>query len=138
MIANKLNAKRNEINTDCDGISILLTVSNLDDSKKQEIKSFLSLFGTDLSFRCGLPQNVVGSSRKDGVFSCAGNSGGNKCQHLPNNLQGNEILVIDSPIKIACHKSCKEKIINCLRKAGFILSPSSQEGLCFDSIGLKP
>ena len=72
MIANKLNAKRNEINTDCDGISILLTASNLDDSKKQEIKSFLSLFGTDLSFRCGLPQNVVGSSRKDGVFSCAG------------------------------------------------------------------
>lgn len=133
MIAKKLNGNRKEITTDCDAISILLSATNLDNIKKKEIKSFLSLFGTDLTFRCGLPQNVVGSSRKDGVFSCAGKSGGNKCQHLPNNLQGNQILIIDSPIKLACHKSCKEKIINCLSKKGFILSPSSQEGLCFDS-----
>lgn len=68
MIAKKLNGNRKEITTDCDAISILLSATNLDNSKKKEIKSFLSLFGTDLTFRCGLPQNVVGSSRKDGVF----------------------------------------------------------------------
>ena len=121
------------IKTDCDAISVLITTTNLTDGMKKSLLSFFYLFGSEITLRCGLPLNVVGSSKKDGIFSCASNRGGDKCQHLPPQLQGCEMIIIDTPIKIACHKSCKERIIKFVMKRGSVLLPSSQPGLCFDS-----
>ena len=97
--------------------------------RKQAIRDFLFAFGTGLTFRCGLPQSAPGSTKKDSIFGC----NGNKCLHLPKILQGDEVLVIDTPLKVALHSSCKERLINSLDRKHVHLDPSKSPGLCFNS-----
>jgi hypothetical protein len=97
--------------------------------KVKTIEDFLYLFGTNMTFSCGLPNNVTGSNKEDSVFSC----NGSKSQHIRKTYQGQEMLVVDTPMKIALHKSCKENLIFNLREEGVFLTKCNSEGLCFNT-----
>ncbi len=87
-------------------------------------------FGGLAPSRCNFPKTPVASHSKDGMFGCCNN----ECQHLPQFLQGKELLVIDVPVKIAIHASCKESLINSLMKKGYYFKPAGDKsGLCFDA-----
>ena len=118
---------------DIDAISVVISTSEMYPSQKAALRSFLLSFGRGMTSGCGLPNSPIGSKpRKDGMFGCCGN----QCQHLPLPLRGTEILLIDSPVKILLHKSCKEAVVASLEeKYDAYLSPASENtGLCFDPL----
>jgi hypothetical protein len=130
-LAKKFRVNCDEIKTDVDAISVLITSDDLTCDKKNAVRTFLRLFGTEWTLRCGIPKSVPGSTRVDGIFSCYDDDN-KKCQHIPTYLQGNEMLVIDTPVKIALHKSCKTKLTNTLLERKIHLTPHEGEGgLCF-------
>lgn len=97
--------------------------------RKKVIKKFLNSFGGVSPSRCSFPKLPVASKSKDSVFGCCGNM----CQHLPDTLSGNEILVIDNPIKLALHVSCKTALVEGLKRKGFYYHTAKDgTGLCFD------
>ena len=126
-LSTKFNVDRNLILTDVDAMSILISTDCLTSIRKTAIKSFLCLFGNEWTLRVGLPFNPTGTSRQDGVFSCYGD---NKCQHLPGFLQGNEMLVLSTPVKIAMHKSCQGKLVESLERRKIHLT--KQVGVRYD------
>lgn len=96
--------------------------------QKDALKSFFMLFGTDLTFRVGLPSGTLASKKEDSIFSC----NGNKSANLPSFLQGEEMLVIDAPIKVALHQDSKNKVIENLRRSKTYMQKSPSQGLCFN------
>lgn len=129
-LSTKFNVDRNLILTDVDAMSILISTDCLTSIRKTAIKSFLCLFGSEWTLRVGLPFSPTGTSRQDGVFSCYGD---NKCQHLPGFLQGNEMLVLSTPVKIAMHKSCQGKLVESLEQRKIHLTKQSERGgICFN------
>lgn len=130
IMAQKFNSSQERISADCDAISIFIFISSeeVSDRTKNNLRDFFYLFGTTLTLECGLPQNTTGSSTKDSIFSCKDGTGAS----LPQAFQGNEMLIIDSPIKVALHSSCKGAVIKNLKKRKFYLSPSEKWGLCFN------
>jgi len=130
LIHSLLSVGLNDITTDCDAISVVVSTDEMTLDRKELIRSFLMSFGSTMTLRCNLPNRGTGSRGKDGVFGCFGN----KCQHLPNLLSGHEMLVIDTPIKIALHESCQSEIIRSLSKKGCYLSASNchSTGVCFN------
>ena len=116
------------IKTDCDALSVLISTKELTEMRKKSLIEFFHMFGAEAA-RCGFPHSVIGSKkRKSGIFSCKGNP----CQHLPDFIQGREILVIDTPVKVAVDRSCQPKIIEYLQKEGFYFFAAADQGLCFD------
>jgi len=94
-----------------DGYSIVIRSPDLDDNKKETIKRFLvSAAGTSTT-GCSLPKTVPGSMKKNTMF-------GNNCMHLPDDLRGEEMLVLDTPIKIGMHSSCRTKMVDYVNSAG--------------------
>ena len=128
-ISFKFQVTPSVISSDFDAISVVITVDRMTERRKQAIRNFLLSFGTDMTFRCGLPHSATGSTKKDSIFGC----NGNKCLHLPKYLQGNEMLVIDTPLKVALHSSCKTSLINSLNMKHIHLTPSNSSGVCFNS-----
>ena len=96
---------------------------------KKEIKELFASFGTNMTFRCGLPHSAPGSAKDDGMFACHGN----KCKHLPAYLQGKEMLIIDAPLKIALHISCRTALIRSLKRKGVQLYASTGYTVCFNA-----
>ena len=121
---------RESIFEDLDGLSVILTCAEpLTGDRRTALKDFLLTFGRR-ALKCGLPSKGTGSKTREGMFGCFGN----ESHHLPHLLSGNEVLVIDTPIKIALHSSCKQKLIECLHDEGTHLFPASAaSGVCFDS-----
>ena len=121
---------RESIFEDLDGLSVILTCEEpLTGDRRTALKDFLLIFGRR-ALQCGLPSKGTGSKTREGMFGCFGN----KSHHLPHLLSGNEVLVLDTPIKIALHSSCKQKLIKCLHDEGIHLFPASAaSGVCFDS-----
>jgi hypothetical protein len=128
-ISSKFKVTPSVISSDFDAISVVITVYKMTKRRKQAIRDFLLSFGTDMTFRCGLPHSAPGSTKKDSIFGC----NGNKCLHLPEYLQGNEVLVIDTPLKVALHSTCKTSLINSLNGKHIHLIPSNSSGVCFNS-----
>ena len=107
-----------EISMVLDVYSVLITSNDTDRGKEWLRKYLLTLGGGEGLTICSLPRRC--------------NSSGS--QHTPPFLRGNEImLVVDSPIKIALHVSCQEKLMDCLKGMGFYFTAApSNSGLCFD------
>ena len=100
--------------------------------RRNLISQFLYIFGTKLTLTCHFPSQVTGSTRVDGVFGCCGN----ECQHLPQSLRGNEMLVIDGPVKIALHSSCQQNLFDTMNNEGcYFTLASNLSGLCFSPMG---
>jgi hypothetical protein len=128
-ISSKFKVEPSAISSDFDAYSVVITVSEMSDTRKQAMRDFLLSFGTEITLRCGLPHKATGSTKQDSIFGCSGN----KCLHLPKGLQGKEVLVIDTPVKVALHISCKTSLINSLNASGTHLTPSNSSGVCFNS-----
>lgn len=125
------------ISVDCDAISVVITTPDMTEQKKDAIKEFLLVFGSESALRCGIPNGATGHGKNNSVFSCYGN----KSQHLPKVLDsGDEMVVIDNPCKIAIHSSCKAKVIDALRMKKIHLIPAKDKGICFktDATANKP
>ena len=124
---------KESISIDCDAISVIITTPDMTEVKRDAIREFLLMFGSESSLRCGIPQGATGHGKINSIFSCYGK----KCQHLPKILDGGEeMLVIDVPCKVALHSSCKEKVIEALRQRDFYLFPANDNGnketsICF-------
>ena len=130
-ISRKLSVAKGNIVVDCDAISLIISTpeQTMTNAKYDAMKDFLHVFGSDIS-GCSLPhQNAIGSSKASGLFGC----GGNMCQHLPECLQGQEMLVLDTPIKVGVHKSCKKRMESELNSKGYYLSLSNCNNVCFDA-----
>ena len=117
-----------DISMDLDAYSVVVRAGDTVEAE-QGLKKYLMTLGGDGLTRCSFPRNAIASNRKDGIFGCF-HSGS---KHVPLSLQGNSMLVIDTPVKIALHISCKEALVKCLEEMDFYFKaagPSS--GLCFD------
>lgn len=117
---------------DMDAYSIVITTTDkISDKMKTAIRGFLlpdggGVPGSSVNF----PTRAIGLSKsKDGMFGCCGA----QCQHLPQVLRGNEVLVIDTPVKIGLHKSCRDKLVDRLNRNGACVTAASEgSGVCFD------
>jgi hypothetical protein len=124
------------VKLDCDAISVVIRTKEMTQNRIKTIEDFFALFGTKMTFSCGLPNKTTGAQKKDSVFSC----NGSKSQHVTKEYQGLEMLVIDTPIKVALHKECKDRLVSNLAKEEIYLSPSGSDGLCFNpkAVANKP
>ena len=129
VIASKFHTNKRDIFADLDAYSFVISTETMNSMKKTKLREFLQLFGGESFGRCSFPTTILGSKTKDSIFGCCGN----RSQHLPPILQGNEMLVIDVPLKIALHHSCQSRLIDYLKLKGFYYSPSSSKtGICFN------
>ena len=118
------------ISIDCDAISVVITTEEMSAQKKKALKDFLLVFGTESATSCGIPQSASGHGKKHSIFSCYGK----ECQHLPEFMEeGEETIVIDSPVKIAIHSTCKEKLVNALKEKDCHMSPAKDSAICFNT-----
>ena len=116
------------IKIDYDAISILITCKgSLQEQTKGSLKTFLLGFGCYES-AIRVPHCGILCHGENSIFGCSRN----KCQHTPPEIESSEVIVCDTPIKIAVHKSCKQRIIESLRKAHFPVFPASNRDICID------
>jgi hypothetical protein len=129
-ISQRFSIPKANIAVDCDAISVIISfpARALTNEKKQAIEDFFHVFGSDLS-GCSLPHSAIGSTKASGLFGC----GDNMCQHLPECLQGQEMLVLNTPVKVGLHMSCKKNMNSELNSKGYYLSLSNGNNVCFDA-----
>ena len=127
-LSKKFGVNRTAVKTDMDAISILISTKDMTPERRTGIKEFLNLFGNELTLRATLPNSVIGSSR-NGIFGCREDK---ECMHLPTSLQNSEVLVMSTPVKIAVHRSCKERLWKILKSKDIHFSLSGNNGLCFN------
>ena len=80
-----------------------------------------------MTYRCGLPLSSTGSIGKVSIFGIKGN----QPQRLPKFLWDKEILMINTPIKIALIKSCQANLIHLINEKKYYLNQSSGSEVCF-------
>ena len=125
-MARTFKRKSEEFSTDLDAFSFSIMVrGDMDSTKKQAIKTYLfSAFGSSTS-ACSLPRSNPGSNKNHSMF-------GSKCMHLPDDLDS-EMLVLNTPIKIGMHSSCRQNIVEYMNEKGCFLQAASPKSLlCFD------
>ena len=116
------------VKIDYDAISILISCNgSLQEQTKGSIKKFLLGFGCFES-AISVPQRGVLCYGDNSIFGCSRN----KCQHLPREIQSSEVIVCNTPIKIAVPKSCKYRIIEYLRNAKFPVFSAPNHDICID------
>jgi hypothetical protein len=123
------------INIDCDAFSFVIIADNMNSEAKKNIKNFLHTFGTTLS-SISIPSQAVGANKIDSIFGSTRSVG---CQHLESHIIGKhlmseEALVINSPIKIAVHHSCRKMIIShlCKYPNQYPMAIATSKDICFD------
>lgn len=126
-----------KIKADCDAFSILIIFDpDASCSAKESIQDILYHFGTKWSV-VSLPHTPAATKTrntktKDLLFGSEHvKSCHRSCASIGSNLYESEILVINTPVKIAVHESCRNKIKHALDRRGFPIDVSSRDGLCF-------
>ena len=126
-----------DISADVDAFSLVLSTCDMTETKKNTIRDFLLSYD-GFGSGCGIPVRAIGAKKStDGMFGCHGSM----CQHLPAILQGKEIQVMDAPLKIGLHESCKQMVIDNLGEKGrYHLPASSHTGVCINTnnAAIKP
>ena len=126
-----------DISADVDAFSLVLSTCDMTERKKNTIRDFLLSYD-GFGSGCGIPVRAIGAKKStDGMFGCHGSM----CQHLPAILQGKEIQVMDAPLKIGLHESCKQMVIDNLGEKGrYHLPASSHTGVCINTnnAAIKP
>ena len=143
----------NDVSVDCDGFSMIIAVhdescteggreSMLSSDSREAIKSIMAVFGTD-DTNVTLPSyangvKLSGASHQANDFMFGGKdvklteSPGELC------LLENEILVLDTPVKIAVHKDCAAKIRDGVNSKHFPCQLSKKAGICLKPGGAMP
>ena len=129
MIAKHLGLPKKDIRMDLDAYSVVISTHDMERGK-DAFRQFLQSFAGELPGQPSFPKWATGAKTKEGMFGC----NGNECQHLPKILQGKEIMVIDAPVKIAIHVSCKKPLLEWFVSNKVYLRPAHEStGVCFDS-----
>ena len=116
------------IKIDYDAISILISFNgSLQEQTKRSLSNFLLGFGCFES-AISVPHRGVLCHGESSIFGCSRN----KCQHLPREIESSEVIVCDTPIKLAVPISCKERIIEYLRNANFPVFSAPNRDICID------
>ena len=116
------------IKIDYDAISILITCNgSLQEQTKELLSNFLLGFGCFES-AISVPHRGVLCHGDNSIFGCSRN----KCQQLPIEIQSSEVIVCDTPIKLAVPISCKERIIEYLRNEHFPVFSACNHDICID------
>lgn len=140
--SNLVNARDKEIPIDCDALSFVVVADAInekyDQTQKQAIAKFLYHFGTKWSAVSSSPI-AMGAGKRSSVFGCSRN----KCQHLTSSkigtlLESSEVQVITTPVKLAIHKSCKDKLVNHVCAAGYPIQMATNKDICFNPSSNKP
>ena len=130
------NSSRENINIDCDAYSVTISVKSHASSglgaKKQLIWDCLSKMCGVNSSRSSCPPFVMGGG---GVFGCSKRK---ESPHVRRGYESCEVLVTETPAKIAIHQSCKQKIVDYLCKKKFPVQASPNPTICFVQKGAKP
>lgn len=126
-----------KVSADCDAFSVLITIeheqNHIDAEIKKSIKELMYHFGTEMG-SISIPKAPVAmqthiNRRKDSMFG----SKHVKMNHSDTLLFMNEALVVDTPVKIAVHRDCREAIVNEFGKRHFPCGLSSNKGICIDT-----
>lgn len=130
LISKKFQVPNEDISSDCDALSVVVTLTEeMTEHRRELLRNFILGFG-EHALRCGLPGSVPGSKTEDDMFGCMGN----QPYHLPELLKGNEMIVIDGPVKVGLHSTCKDTLANNFFQKGIYLTPASDKvGVCFQS-----
>ena len=125
-----------EITTDIDAFSLVVIISDtINNEIKSSLEDLLFIFGTRLS-SIKIPNMAIGGDKPDSIFGSSRNIG---CQHLHSKMIGDlltssETQVIHSPVKIAVHHSCREKILSylCEYPQQYPMKLAKNRDICFD------
>ena len=129
-IAKRLGIPKKDIRMDLDAYSVVISTHDMERGK-DAFRRLLQSFAGESPGQPSLPKWATGAKTKEGMFGC----NGNECQHLPKILQGKEIMVIDAPVKIAMHASCREPLLEWFVSNKVYLRPARKNtGICFDPI----
>jgi hypothetical protein len=142
---------KDDVSVDCDGMSFLIVVHDespptpgaskyMSNNAGLAIGNMLAVFGTD-GTKVTLPTNAnatklpgAKNQAKDLLF------GGKDVQLMEGEqcLLEKEILVIDTPVKIALHKDCAESIWHGVNRLNYPCELSKKEGICLKPVGNMP
>jgi len=129
------NGDIGDVKIDCDAYSLLVSVKGVSSNvlssvEKNAIREFLMGFGSETS-KVHTPPFAMGAG---GIFGCSEK----KSKHLKPDYEDSEVIVSESPVKIAIHKSCKDKLIASLKRKQFPTIASNNPHICFEQKGAKP
>ena len=134
-IRSGLNLDKNQdIDVDCDAFSFIISYDEDTPHKRSAIKRLLLHFGTDWTSVTFPPIAAAIQTAKTGnQDSLFGSEHSKSCvEGINDALHLSEVLIIDTPVKIALHASCKQAIKVNIEKMGFAVRLSSSFGICFD------
>jgi hypothetical protein len=123
-----------DISVDCDAFSFILSYKEDSAQKRIAMKQLLEHFGsewTSVTFpRAASAIQTAKTGNQDSLF---GSQHSKSCTNdIKSALHLGEVLIIDTPVKIALHSSCKEAVKNSISKLGYSVTLTSSYGLCFD------
>lgn len=148
----EMSFSKDDVSVDCDGFSIIIVVHDESSTEgcresmlsgsREAIKSIMAVFGTDVT-NVTLPKNanavkLSGASHQANDYMFGGNDveltdgPGKLC------LLENEILVLDTPVKIAVHKDCAEKVCHRVNAKNYPCELSNKAGICLKPVGTMP
>lgn len=111
---------------DYDAFSLVIRhQGKLCNDAKKNLKTFLLQFGTQIT-KISLPFQAIGATKQNSLFGCQINHKG--LQHLSEFYNQSEVIVIETPIKMAIHKSCKESLVEFFK----FMEASNNHNICFD------
>ena len=143
---------KDDVSVDCDGFSIIIVVHDESGTEgarrsmlsgsRDAIKSIMAVFGTH-DTKVNLPSNanavkLSGASHQANDYMFGGKdvqlteSPGELC------LLENEILVLDTPVKIAVHKDCAEMVCDGVNSKKYPCELSNKAGICLKPVGTMP
>ena len=122
------------IKVDCDAYSIIIQLDPYPtEEAKTAVADLLYMFGSPMS-EISLPKTAIANrtpgpkSRKDQIFG----SDFVVNQEIGKILFESEVILTNTPTKIAIHQSCREKMKTALEQGGYPIDVTNQAGLCFN------
>ena len=126
--------KNHDITVDCDAFSFIISYDEDNIQTRSAIQRLLLHFGSHWSTVTFPPvAAAIQTARTGNNDSLFGSHHSKSClDDIKSVLHLSEVLIIDCPVKIALHQSCKEAVKRSIAKMGFDVSLSSSYGICFD------
>lgn len=119
---------------DCDAFSFILSYKEDSAQKRIAVKRLLKHFGSEWTAVTFPPAaSAIQTAKTGNQDSLFGSHHSKSCTNdIKSALHLGEVLIIDTPVKIALHSSCKEAVKNSISKLGYSVTLTSSHGLCFN------
>lgn len=122
------------IAVDCDAFSFIISYDENTPQNRNAIKTLLLHFGSDWTTVTFPPIAAAIQTAKTGnQDSLFGSQHSKSCvEGIKDALHQSEVLIIDTPVKIALHASCRPAVKENIDRIGFAVRLSTSFGICFD------